>query len=143
MVMQPQSLYRATMMIGLGLALLSGCGQKNTTGRYEVAGVVTFQGKPLDQGTIEFAPEGGGGAAGGAMIKDGGFTVPETHGLRPGLYQVKIYSSDAATTGAAPAFPGESRTVAKERIPAAYNSKSKLTAKVTEEGPNQFNFDIP
>jgi hypothetical protein len=128
--------------IGLGLVLSAGCNSKSPTGRYTVSGTVTFQGKPLDQGTIEFAPEGGG-AASGTVITGGAYTVPERQGLRPGSYQVRIYSSDAAATGPASEFPGQATQVAKERIPIQYNSKSTLTAKVQEGGSNQFNFDIP
>jgi hypothetical protein len=127
--------------IGLGLVLSVGCNSKSPTGRYTVSGAVTFQGKPLEQGTIEFAPEGG--AASGTVITGGAYTVPERQGLRPGPYQVRIYSSDTAASEPAPEFPGQPTKVAKERIPAQYNSKSTLTAKVQEGGSNQFNFDIP
>jgi len=127
---------------GFGLLLSVGCGPTNNTGRYGITGVVTFQGKPLDRGTIEFAAEPGGNAAGGAMIQDGRYSVPESHGLRPGVYRVRLYSSAASSAGPAPQFPGESGPPAKERIPPQYNSKSTLTAKVTEDGPNEFNIEI-
>jgi hypothetical protein len=134
--------YMIAVTISLGLVLSAGCNTKSPTGRYTVSGAVTFQGKPLEQGTIEFAPEGGG-AASGTVITGGAYTVPERQGLRPGSYQVRIYSSDTAASEPAPEFPGQPTRVAKERIPAQYNSKSTLTAKVQEGGSNQFNFDIP
>lgn len=133
--------HRIAVAITLGLVLWAGCNSKSPTGRYTVSGAVTFQGKPLEQGTIEFASESGG-AASGTMITGGVYKVPERQGLRPGSYQVRIYSSDA-TAGPTPEFPGQATKVAKERIPAQYNSKSTLTAKVQEGKANQFNFDIP
>ena len=39
-------------------------------------------------------------------------------------------------------MPGLGALHAPELIPPQYNAKSELTATVTEEGPNEFNFDL-
>lgn len=126
-----------------GVMLLAGCGPGNPLGRLPVSGTVTFQGKPLDQGTIEFAPEDGRGVASGAVIKDGRYSIPELKGLPPGTYRVRISSAEPSSTGPPPEFPGEHKTEAKERIPAAFNTQSTQTVKVTAGGTNQFDFQIP
>jgi hypothetical protein len=126
----------------LVVLLVSGCGHRDPLGRLAIAGAVTFQGKPLDQGTIEFTPEGGKGVSGGAMIKEGNFNLPRSQGLPPGTYLVRISSSESSASPA-PAFPGEHKEEAKERIPADYNTHSKQTIKVEAGGRNEFNFTIP
>ncbi|QEG39783.1 hypothetical protein UC8_17810 [Roseimaritima ulvae] len=53
--------------------LLLGCGGSDVQ-RYRASGAVTYQGKPVSQGTIMFEPDtskGNSGAAGMAMIIDG------------------------------------------------------------------------
>jgi hypothetical protein len=52
--------------------------------------------------------------------------------------------SAAEESGKAPSAeeaPGAG-PAAKELIPAQYNVNSKLTAEVTQKGPNNFNFDL-
>jgi hypothetical protein len=39
-------------------------------------------------------------------------------------------------------MPGDPVAPPKETIPAQYNAKSMLTAPVTRDGPNTFNFDL-
>mgnify|MGYP001236411468 CR=1 FL=1 len=121
--------------------LLVGCGEKNELGRLRVTGSVTLDGKPLDQGTIEFAPTGETGVSGGAMITDGEYEIPGDRGLPPGTYTVRISSADEKS-GEAEKLPGESDAMAEERIPAKYNTESEITREVKAEGENKFDFKI-
>jgi hypothetical protein len=112
--------------------------------RHAVSGEVSLGGTPLDVGSIEFRPTGGGKDAisGGAVISEGRYEIDEERGLPPGEYQVRIHSGDPA--GNAPNLdepPGLIPTVL-ERVPARYNSQTTLSAKVTPEGPNEFNFKL-
>jgi hypothetical protein len=109
---------------------------------HSVTGNITLHGEPLDQGMIEFSPAAGQGTMSGGMIKDGAYTIPPESGLAPGLYQVRISS----TQGAAPnpdELPGEARTPPKQRIPAQYNTETTLQAEVKAGGDNHFDFAIP
>jgi hypothetical protein len=107
-----------------------------------VTGQVTFQGKPLDQGTISFSPTAGQGTFSGGQIKGGQYSISAEHGLAPGLYEVRISSTEG---GPPPSdeLPGETTAVPKERIPAEFNSKTTLKAEVKEAGENKFDFTIP
>ncbi|MDZ4821029.1 MAG: carboxypeptidase regulatory-like domain-containing protein, partial [Planctomycetota bacterium] len=103
-----------------------------------LSGKVTFQGKPLAEGTISFQPVDGPRSS-GTNIKNGEFKIPADKGLPPGKYQVQISSPDHSKAKQA----GAGRIVPlPERIPEAYNTKSKLTVEITKDGKNDFSFDI-
>jgi len=125
------------------LILLSfvGCGDPN--GRQPVSGAVTFQGKPLDQGVIEFSSSA---TKSGAPIISGKYTVPADSGLEPGVYKVFISAGDGRTPVDSPdGMPGPTgaNIVSKEKIPAEYNTKSKQEITVSGSKPNVFDFTIP
>ncbi len=133
------------LVVGGGLAIVfaSGCGQQGASGRQAISGSVTFQGKPLDQGTIQIiSVDPAKQAISGGMIKDGKFSIPADKGLAPGKYRVRI-SSPEEGTGGAPAMPGDPAPVAKERIPPDYSGpESKLEIEITQGGKNEFNLEI-
>lgn len=140
---------RSSLATGIGLAALClfslvGCGGQGVDGRYPLNGTVTFQGKPLDKGTIEFSTTDRSQLT-GATIENGKYSVPAEQGLKPGKYTVRISATEEAATGGAPPPPGpeNANQVAKERIPEAYNLDSKITVDVKESGANKFDFDIP
>jgi hypothetical protein len=133
---------RAFLVVVFGLMLLGvGCDDAETTGN-PVSGTVTFQGQPLDQGSIQFLPAAGQGTFSGGPIKDGQYKVPAKQGLEPGQYEVRISSKEG---GAPPSdeLPGEVTQVPKERIPAQFNSRTTLTAEIKEGIENKFDFTIP
>ena len=129
-------------MVGaLLFAVLTGCGP-DTGGRLGVSGTVTFQGKPLATGTIEFSPTDAGGSPSGTTITAGAYSVPAVQGLLPGSYTVKISSVEGAAQDTTQA-PGDSTTVVnKELIPAEFNSASTLKAEVSASATS-FDFTIP
>jgi hypothetical protein len=78
---------------GLVLALsLAGCsGDPDKIGAVPAAGSVTYKGKPLETGSIQFIPEKGRSASG--VIKDGQFvmsTYEELDGAIPGKHAVIV-----------------------------------------------------
>ena len=73
------------------LLLFSGCGDNG--GRVPVNGVVTFDGKPLEDGSVVFS--GDKGAAGVGKIVNGNFSLSESGeqtGVQPGSYTVLVQS---------------------------------------------------
>lgn len=121
---------------------LTGCGG-SVDGRYPVSGVVTLDGEPLNQGSIEFSPTNATVTTrSGSIIRNGSFQVPVEHGLQPGEYKVVITSSTGGGTDVEEDFPGDSSAVevAQEVIPARYNTESYLTAVVEAGDKNAFEF---
>jgi hypothetical protein len=125
-------------------ALVSGCGGDDGPVKYEVTGTVTVNGEPLDEGDIRFLPEDGRGTVGATRITDGAFTLMSEAGAK----RVEIRSAkEREGTGGLPRtqppgammLPGNLRF---ETIPKMYNQESTLTAEVTSNGENHFEFRL-
>ncbi|MBA2115758.1 hypothetical protein [Bremerella alba] len=131
------------LCVSVSTLFLSGCGGAvDPLNRQAISGEVTLNDQPLDTGSISFDPQDRDqGRPGGATILDGKFSVESERGLPPGTYTVRINSADA--TAEAAGEPGESRRLAKERIPTQWNSKSDQTITVVDGEDNSFQFAIP
>ena len=125
------------IIIVSGMALL-GCGSSD--GRVGVAGAVTLDGKPLDNGVITFLSRGERPSSGGAAILAGKYEIPAEHGLLPGKYQVAIDAADPGDAQARPDHPGMAIPVSK--IPLRYNGETELMAEISADGENQFDFPL-
>ena len=81
------------------LSFVAGCGSgvRPIDGSVPVSGTVTFNGQPLEQGMVRFAPESGGKAQPATgQIKNGNFTMLTTAsspGVVVGKYKVSIISN--------------------------------------------------
>jgi hypothetical protein len=127
------------------LLLVGGCGD-GTPRRYEITGNVRFQGQPLDEGSILFIPTDPELSPSGAPIRGGAYEVPKSHGLTPGVYEVRVTSGERGTDIRKELDPeqagGEPYPIARERIPPRYNTKSELKIEVKDGGPFTFDFDL-
>jgi hypothetical protein len=135
---------RTTALLGLGLLLVAGCGQRNYSGprRYALEGKVTIDGQPIDFGSISFLPAAGGSErVSGGLITDGVYSVPEEMGANAGAYRVEIRWRK--TTGKKLRDPdsGEMYDERKEGLPPRYHTDSQLTAEVSEK-QTRFDFDL-
>jgi hypothetical protein len=119
--------------------LCGGCND-SSNGRLEVAGSVTLNNVPLDQGVITFYDPAGNHPSSGAAIVDGKYLLPAGKGLLPGDYKVAIDSADATGETASPVQ--YSMRIPVSRIPSKYNGETLLSAEVTSAGANQFDFDL-
>ncbi len=135
-------------LTALFLAGLSGCGSSSGDEfpREAVSGTITFDNQPLKEGNIQFLPDSPGekfATTAGATIHDGSFQIPKNEGPTPGQYHVAISSGgDNAYRPAAGEMPGVPPREIKEKIPAQYNMRTKLTAEVHQGGPNTFQFTL-
>ena len=132
----------ATLVGAAFLVMLAGCSADDTDA-IPVSGQVTFQGQPLDQGFIEFTPLNEAHRLSGAAINQGEYSLPANQGLSAGKYQVRVTSTVGGAEVDPDEPPGESDAVARERIPADFNTQTKQEVEVTKSGENKFDFKIP
>ncbi len=129
------------------LLLVAGCGgsDSNTEGLAAVEGEITFDGQPLERGTVLFIPVGGAGRKTGGTIESGWYYIPETKGPNLGKYRVEVYSyGPGAGVGEDQGLAEEGEEgqgSVKQRIPTAYNKKSTLQVEITA-GTNRHDFSL-
>ncbi len=116
-------------------ATLAGCG--DNTG--DVTGTITFDGKPVADGSLKFLKAAGGEAVGGAVIRDGTFATK----LPPGKYKIEIHAQKVVGKRTQKGFDGKDEEIElrDEMIPENYNSKSELEEEI-KPGPNAIKFDL-
>jgi hypothetical protein len=138
---------RLSAVVSAGALLLvlgfgGGCGG-DSLGRQPVAGSVSVNGSPLENGNVSFHPVDKG-IGSGAPVSGGKFSIAQKDGLPPGKYRVTINAPIPGTGGAASpdALPGDPPAPAQELIPPEWNSKSEQFVEVTNKGKNDFSFSI-
>jgi hypothetical protein len=134
------------LLCGFGICLLLlGCGTDE--GAYDgpkripVSGKVTFDGQPVDGGTITFLPKQEGIRPTGGQILNGEYNVPEEKGGNEGTYLVQINWRQPTGKQVQDADTGEMVDVLQETIPKKYHEESSLDVKLSPEN-NVHNFDL-
>jgi len=126
-----------------GLVLAAGCRDANAP--VGLMGDVSYDGKPLANGTIVFTPvEGVASPSTGGSIVDGHYNVPADKGALPGgKYKVEITSMAKLGKKIPNPFTpgGPDLEVDEQFIPASYNTKSTLSVTVAQ-GNNRFDFRL-
>lgn len=139
--------------------LAFGCAPQSNGDRpatYDVTGIVTHNGQPVEGATVSFQPTGTGTAAIGKTDASGKYTLTtfaSGDGALPGEYQVKIVKLDVKIAETVDEdsegyeAPAEGETVAapENLLPESYAdpATSGLTATVTEdESQNTFDFAL-
>lgn len=121
--------------IGLFLCLaITGCGDSDELQRTEVTGKVTFDGEPVNEGTMTLIPAAGNqGSGSGTAIVDGEYTIEREKGPTPGTYQVQIVGrrkTGKEIPAGPPAPPGSMVPEIESYIPAKYNTATTLTINI-------------
>ena len=126
------------------VGLLAGCGgEGDELPRQAVSGTVTLDDAPLAHGFIQFQPASAEGVAAGGNVTDGKYSIDRAQGPIAGDYKVLISSTPATEAEAGePPPPGAPTPPPTDPIPAKYNSKTTLTAKVEAGKPNTFDFPL-
>ncbi len=139
----------------LAFVFLAGCSSTTTDKWTEerpevhpVEGVVLYQGEPVEGATVVFRSESEQVAAYGTTDSEGRFsltTYDEGDGAVAGEHQVRITKIETEEAPA-PADPEANPAPPKETnlLPAKYGNfqTSTLTAEVTAEGTNEFEFKL-
>jgi hypothetical protein len=132
-----------TMPLALAaMVFLAGCGDN----RIPIRGIVTFDGKPVDEGSISLEPMDGQGATTGGKIVGGKYELTGKAAPLPGKMKVRINGmrktgrkiqggSLASTT---PIVIDE----IERYIPDVYNRQTTLVCDVSANGPTQIDFSL-
>lgn len=156
-----------SMLVGLTVLTLVGCGEKKTLDTVPVSGTVTLDGAPVEGANVVFAPTSGGGSAASGVTDASGHykltTLDPGDGAMPGSYSVMISKTttgdDATSAAVKPGMSDEEATKAameardasggaaptvEDLLPAKYKKpgESGLKADVAKGGPTEFNFDL-
>jgi hypothetical protein len=130
-------------VVATGAALLIaaaviGCGDDSgLPRRYPVSGTITHNGKLLEQGNINFAPDGPGGRAAGGTIVDGKYsltTQDPNDGAVPGKYKVSVVAKTTDTSKVDLKIKGATSEDAKKAISAVF--PQKVAAKAAAKAKN-------
>jgi hypothetical protein len=117
-------------MMGVWMAACIGCGKGGAT----VEGRVTFDGQPVEAGTIVFEPADGAGPSAGGAIENGRYRLAGDAGVTPGKKTVRITAmrkTGRQIEEGPPAPPGTMVDEIEQFIPATYNTNSSLQVDVT------------
>jgi hypothetical protein len=106
-----------------------------------------LDGKPLAKGQITFAPvPGTSGPTAGASVIDGRYSIASEKGPMAGTFRVEVtaFRQTPRKVRTLNVATGKMETVEdfESMIPPRYNRNSELTAEVTLDGPNQFDFAL-
>jgi hypothetical protein len=124
-----------------GLALCLGCGD----GRCTTSGEVTFDGQPIQEGTISLEPADGNGPATGGKIIAGKYELARDAAPLPGKKIVRISAvrkTGRKIPGDSLSAPGTIVDEIKRYVPDVYNTRSTLSCEVAAGSPNHFDFRL-
>ena len=129
-----------TFIVGaFALLFLAGCGPRAAT----IKGTATFDGIPIEEGSISFLPEPGTESRkASAAILQGAFEVPAERGPMPGKFRIEISwvkKTGKKIASADPGMPDVDERI--EAIPARYNTESTLVREITP-GDNKLEFAL-
>ena len=123
----------------LSVAMLDGCSRSDS--RQSLSGVVTLDGKPLEDATISFQPVPGnpGTTSGAATNNDGGFSISADKGLKPGKYTVTIQKWKGTGRTFRERHTGKSVEIT---APVEFKEAGKLEVTVAADRVNHFEFRL-
>lgn len=124
-------------LVLIGLACLSsGCsdsGNQDEPVLYDITGEVLVNGEPLAAGAIMLEPADGKGGVYGGQIQAGHFLIKASAGEK----RVSITASRPSDQ-----LGPDGKPMDEQFLPAEYNAKTKLTAKVSPDEQNVLDFKI-
>jgi hypothetical protein len=130
------------LLVAIAVATICpGCGDR----RLPIQGEVTFNGRPVEEGTISLEPADGIGPTTGGEIAAGKYRLIGVAAPLPGKKIVRI--SAVRKTGrkiaaGPPSPPGILVDEIDRYIPNACNARSSLSCEVSDRGPKQINFHL-
>jgi hypothetical protein len=135
--------HSTTSALCLLLLVSAGCGRADYKGpqRFPLSGSVTYDGEPIDFGSISFLPADGGQRVSGGLIENGKYSVPEAQGANAGKHRVEIRWNKKTGKQKRDPDSGEMYDDRKEALAPRFHADSELTADVSAK-QTTFNFDL-
>ncbi len=131
---------RVSLAVALGMmSCLAGCGKKDPFARQPVRGTVSWEGKPIQYGSINLEPAAGQKTAASAAIADGVFSIPREAGPSPGSYAVWVHAFDRGADPPPGTAPGSEGPPPQEILPEKYRKAPALQIEIreaTDAAPN-------
>lgn len=125
----------------LCLASSVGCGSN----RCPISGEVTFDGRPVGQGSIVLEPFDGQGPTAGGKIAEGKYCLSGDAAPLPGKKKVRIIGmrKTGRKVPAGPPAPSDVMIDEIERmVPKSYSTNSPLTCEVARNGSKTIDFNL-
>jgi hypothetical protein len=110
----------------------------------EVSGTVRLDGRPIEEGSIQFIPVGvSRGPGAGGIIQDGKYHIPQKRGVVVGTNRVELRAfKNAGTKIQDPTAPPGIRTEARvQAFPPEFNDRSTVVKEI-QAGSNAIDFDV-
>jgi len=124
-------------VLAAALAAAAGCSQS----RVPVSGTVTFAGKPIDAGGIQFVSlDAAAPAKVGSPVADGKYALDPTRGPFPGKYRVEFFWKKK-TGKKVPNGDGGMTEATVEGLPAKYNDHSEVVVEINSS-TTTLDFDL-
>ena len=126
----------AAGLLAAGMVAVAGCGADDGTA--DVSGTVSFEGKPIENGSINFIATDGKGTGGG-VIKDGKYAATKVP-----VGPAKVQISGSKVVGKKKAYntpDSPMQDITAEMLPKKYNEQTELTFEV-KPGKNEKNFEL-
>jgi hypothetical protein len=116
--------------------VLAGCDNPEYTGakRFPLEGKVTYDGQPVDAGSISFLPQSAGEQrVSGGTIQDGAYSVPEAQGANAGKHRIEIRWQKKTGKTVRDPQSGEMVDQRLEGLPPRFHKDSDLSVEVTPD----------
>ena len=126
--------------LAVGLLLLPGCSGQ----RADVSGAVQLDGRPVDEGAIQFIPvEGTTGPSAGGIIKDGRYHITGDRGVTVGKNRVELraFRNTGRKVQDPTGLPGVKTDERVQAFPPEYNDRSTVVKEV-HTGSNTIDFAV-
>lgn len=124
----------------LCVAIVSGCGGPSPPVTAPVSGAVSYDGKPIVDGSITFAAVDGSCAPNVLQIAEGRYEGRVVVGEK--RIEIRAMRKAERTGSAATGPGGDDGPVLENFIPAAYNDASQLTRTIQPPGPVVIDLDL-
>jgi hypothetical protein len=144
MIGPPRFIVRLAPCVLTFIVVAAFCPGCSRHGGVPIQGEVTFDGKPVEKGTISLEPADGNGPVAGGRITAGKYQLTGVGAPLPGKKIVRITAVRKTGRKFVDGFSTTGAMVdeVERYLPDIYNSRSTLSCEVAADGPTQIDFHL-